>query len=493
MTHEYAAPVIILGAGPAGLSAGYELCGHGIGSILLERDSVVGGLARTVEHNGYRFDIGGHRFFTKIPSIEKIWKDVLGDDLLVRPRLSRIYYRSKFFRYPLEPLDAVLRLGPVEALRCLLSFMRARLSPSLPEDDFATWVSNRFGKRLFESFFEAYTEKVWGIPCSQIRAEWGEQRIRGLSLSTLIWESLRKVRQSGHTPKTLIREFYYPRLGPGMMWSRMQETIEGQGARIVLNAPVEEICWQPGRINAVRAGGVVYTGEHFISSMPIRELIARLNPAPPEQLRQALDDFNYRDFITVALMLRGGNVFPDNWIYIHDPAVAVGRIQNYGNWSPEMTPGPDTTCLGFEYFCQENDGFWSMSDEQLAAKAMQELSHLGFADASAVIDTKVVRVPKAYPVYDGVYQRGVAAVREFQRTVPNLQLVGRNGMHRYNNQDHSMLTAILAARNIMGANHDLWNLKIDSGYLEEGSGLNDADLQVLEATQPRVPGLLTPA
>jgi protoporphyrinogen oxidase len=493
MAREYAAPVIILGAGPAGLSAGYELCGQGVGSILLERDSVVGGLARTVEHNGYRFDIGGHRFFTKIPSIEKIWKDVLGDDLLVRPRLSRIYYRSKFFRYPLEPLDAVIGLGPVEAFRCLLSFLRARVSPSLPEDDFATWVSNRFGRRLFENFFEAYTEKVWGIPCGQIRAEWGEQRIRGLSLSTLIWQSLRKIRPNGNTPKTLIREFYYPRLGPGLMWSRLHQIIERQGARVVLNAPVEEICWEPGRIKAVRAGGALYTGDHFISSMPIRELIARLNPAPPEALRQAIDDFHYRDFITVALMLRGGNVFPDNWIYIHDPAVAVGRIQNYGNWSPEMTPGPDTTCLGFEYFCQEGDGFWLMPDEQLAAKAIQELGYLGFADASTVIDTKVVRVPKAYPVYDGVYQRGIAAIREFQRTIPNLQLVGRNGMHRYNNQDHSMLTAMLAARNIMGANHDLWNLKIDSGYLEEGSSLDDADLQVLESTQPRVPGLLTPA
>jgi protoporphyrinogen oxidase len=493
MAREHAPPVIILGAGPAGLSAAYELCGQGIASTVLERDSVVGGLARTVEHNGYRFDIGGHRFFTKIPSIEKIWKDVLGDDLLERPRLSRIYYRSRFFRYPLEPLDAVRGLGPVETLRCMFSFLRARVSPSLPEDDFATWVSNRFGRRLFENFFEAYTEKVWGIPCRQIRAEWGEQRIRGLSLLALIRQSLRKIRHNARTPKSLIRKFYYPRLGPGMMWSRMHQTIERQGARVVLNAPVEEICWEPGRIKAVHAGGVVYTGNHFISSMPIRELIARLNPAPPEELLKAIDDFHYRDFITVALMLRGGNVFPDNWIYIHDPAVAVGRIQNYGNWSPDMTPGPDTTCLGFEYFCQEGDGFWLMSDEQLTAKAIQELVHLGFADASAIIDTKVVRVPKAYPVYDGVYQRGIATMREFQRTVPNLQLVGRNGMHRYNNQDHSMLTAMLAARNIMGASHDLWNLKIDSGYLEEESNLNDADLQVLESTQPRVPALLTPA
>lgn len=484
-----AAPVIILGAGPAGLTAAFELSGTGIGSILLEQDAVVGGLARTIEHNGYRFDIGGHRFYTRLPCIERIWKDVLGDDLLVRPRLSRIYYRSQFFRYPLEPLDAVMRLGAGEALRCAASFLRARLSPSLPEDDLESWVSNRFGRRLFKTFFESYTEKVWGLPCRQIRSEWGEQRIRGLSLSAMLWNSLRRSASNSRTPKSLIKQFYYPRLGPGMMWTRMREIVERKGARVVFHAPVEKICWEPGRVTSVRAGGTVYTGEHFISSIPIRELISRLSP-PPRQLEQAIDDFHYRDFITVALIVHGRNLFPDNWIYIHDKAVAVGRIQNYGNWSPEMVPGAATTCLGFEYFCQEGDGFWTMSDEHLVAQAKRELAHLRLGDAADVIEAKVVRVPKAYPVYDGVYQRGIAAVREFLRSVPNLQLVGRNGMHRYNNQDHSMLTAILAARNVMGASHDLWNLQMDSGYLEEGSSLTAPELQALDATQPLVPRVL---
>ena len=494
MGGECTAPVVILGAGPAGLSAAYELAGKGVASIVLEQDSVVGGLARTVEYNGYHFDIGGHRFFTKLPQIEKIWKDMLGDDLLVRPRLSRIYYRGKFFQYPLEPLDALMGLGPVESLRCLASFARARLAPSLPEDDLETWVSNRFGRRLFRTFFESYTEKVWGLPCRQIQAEWGKQRIRGLSLATLLWNSLGGNRSNGGTPKTLIRQFFYPRLGPGMMWSRMRELIERQGAaRVVLNAPVEAISWERGRVTAVRAGGIVYRGEHFISSIPIREFIGRLEPAPPEELRHATDDFNYRDFIIVALMVRGRNLFPDNWIYIHDPKVAVGRIQNYGNWSPEMTPDPSTTCLGFEYFCQQGDALWKTSDQDLAARAARELAHLGLAGKSAVIDAKVVRVPKAYPVYDAVYRRGIAAVREFLRTVPNLQLVGRNGMHRYNNQDHSMLTAILAARNIMGANHNLWDLEIDSGYLEDGPNVTSAQIQALEETQPRVPGMVASA
>ncbi len=486
MGSELTAPVIILGAGPAGLTAAYELCGNGVDSIVLEQDSVVGGLARTIEYKGYRFDIGGHRFFTRLPYIEKIWKDVLGNDMLVRPRLSRIYYRSQFFRYPLEPLDAIGRLGPVEALRCAASFLRARMAPSLPEDDLESWVSNRFGRRLFETFFEGYTEKVWGLPCKQIRSEWGEQRIRGLSLSAMFWNSVRRT-AGVKTPKSLIKEFYYPRLGPGMMWTRMREMVERRGARVVMNAPVEEIYWEQGRITAVRAGGAMYTGEHFISSIPIRGLIRRLRPAPPEQLGRALADFHYRDFITVALIVQGRNLFPDNWIYIHDKTVAVGRIQNYGNWSPEMVPGAATTCLGFEYFCQEGDGLWTMADDELVAQAKRELTHLGLGDAGAVMDAKVVRVPKAYPVYDGVYQRGIAAVREFLGTVPNLQLVGRNGMHRYNNQDHSMLTAILAARNVMGASHDLWDLKMDSGYLEEGSSLTAPELRALEATQPIVP------
>ena len=484
-------PVVILGAGPAGLTAAYELCRLGAPSIVLEQDSVVGGLARTVEHNGYLFDIGGHRFFTKVPLIENIWKEVLGADLLVRPRLSRIYYRGKFFKYPLEPLNALAGLGLVETSRCLASFVRAHLSPRAPEDDFETWVSNRFGQRLFDIFFKSYTEKVWGIPCRQIRSEWAAQRIRGLSLSTAIRDALTRGRRGRHSIKTLIREFYYPRLGPGMMWTRMRELIERQGASVVLNSPVEEIRHDGRQITAVRAGGRLYSGNHFISTIPIRELIERLSPSAPRSLRCAARDFHYRDFITIALMVRGTNLFPDNWIYVHDDAVSVGRIQNYSNWSPEMTPSAETSCLGLEYFCQQGDCLWTKPDAELIAQAVRELAHLGLAPADAIIDAKVIRMPKAYPVYDGSYQRGLSAVREFLTTISNLQLVGRNGMHRYNNQDHSMLTAILAARNIMGASNDLWELNIDSEYQEEGVSL--ADLEALEATQPRTPSVVSVA
>lgn len=404
------APVIILGAGPAGLTAAYELARKGVRSIVLEQDAVMGGLARTVEHNGYRFDIGGHRFFTKLPYIENIWKEVLGADLLVRSRLSRIYYRSKFFHYPLEPVNALIGLGSVEAIRCITSFLRSRLDPSLPEDDFETWCSNRFGRRLFDIFFRGYTEKVWGMRCDQISAEWGEQRIRGLSLSTVLRDTLGRHFRGRRTARSLVRKFYYPRLGPGMMWSRMREIVEQQGVEVVVQAPVEEIQWTHGRVTAIRAGGLSYTGDQFISSIPIRELIHRLRPEPSEELMQALHDFRYRDFITVALMLKGGSLFPDNWIYVHDPSVMVGRIQNYGNWSPDMTPDDSTSCLGFEYFCQEGDALWTRSDAELTALAARELEHLGFAAAGQLLDAKVVRVPKAYPVYDGVHRRGLTKV-----------------------------------------------------------------------------------
>lgn len=487
------APVVILGAGPAGLTAAYELSGKGVPSIILEQDSVVGGLARTVEYKGHLFDIGGHRFFTKVPLIEKIWKELLGEELLVRPRLSRIYYRGKFFKYPLEPLNALAGLGFAETVRCLASYVRAHLAPRRPDTNLETWVSNRFGKRLFEIFFKGYTEKVWGIPCSQIQSEWAAQRIRGMSLSRVIWDAVTAGRQTSDPIKSLIRQFYYPRLGPGMMWSRMRQIIEQRGCQVILNAPVTEIEHDGSEILAVRAGGHRYSANSFISSIPIRELIDRLSPAPPESLRGAARDFNYRDFITVAVIVRGSNLFPDNWIYVHDESVKIGRIQNYSNWSPAMTPDASTSCLGLEYFCQQGDEFWRAPDAELIAHAVREFEQLRLAPAGAILDAKVVRMPKAYPVYDGSYQRGLRTVRQFLSTISNLQLVGRNGMHRYNNQDHSMLTAICAARNIMGASYDLWALNVDAEYQDEGSRFSFDDIEALEATQPKTPKIVSTA
>jgi protoporphyrinogen oxidase len=488
-SHRPASSVVILGAGPAGLTAAYELSRQGVRCTVIEQDSMVGGLARTVEYKGNLFDIGGHRFYTKVAMVEQMWKQVLGEDLLVRQRLSRIFYRGKFFQYPLEPLNALKGLGPVETLHCIASYVKAHVAPRAREDDFESWVTNRFGSRLFEVFFKSYTEKVWGISCREIRAEWAAQRIRGLSLFAAIQDALGWRRR--RAIKTLTREFYYPRRGPGMMWNRLREIVEQAGVEVVLNAPVEQVRWEGSRIASVQAGGRVYRADQFISSIPIRVLIEKLAPAAPEPLREAGADFHYRDFLTIGLIVRGANLFPDHWIYVHDPDVTVGRIQNYSNWSSEMTADPATTCLGMEYFAQEGDALWTMADEDLIAKAQREITHLGLVQPGAFLDAKVVRMPKAYPVYDTSYQRGLATVRRYLDKVENLQLIGRNGMHRYNNQDHSMLTGIFAARNVLGARYDLWALNADPDYLEEGSAVTQAELQALEDTQPRSPDAIS--
>ena len=494
------AATVIIGAGPAGLTAAYELGRAGSGSIVLEADNTVGGIARTAAYKGYLFDIGGHRFYTRVPLVESLWTEVLGDDMLTRPRSSRIYYRSRFFQYPLEALDALRGLGPVEAARCAASYLRARLHPRHPEPDFETWVSNRFGSRLFNIFFKTYTEKVWGIPCNEIRAEWAAQRIKDLSLRTLIQEALgsrRSRRERSADPsqaiRTLIHEFKYPRRGPGMMWERMRDRVEAMGSPVLLNHAVEKIHWRPGAgITSVEAAGRRFEVENLVSSMPIRDLFAALDPAPPAALLNSVAGLNYRDFLTVALILRDRDIFQDNWIYVHEPSVKVGRIQNYKSWSPEMVPDQANTCVGLEYFCFEGDGLWSSPDAELVKRASSELCQLGLARRQDILDGTVVRMKKAYPVYDEAYQPALADARAFiTANLPNLQLVGRNGMHRYNNQDHSMLTAILAARNILGASYDLWRVNADSDYLEEGGEISAADLNALAASQPVVPSRLS--
>ena len=481
--------VVIIGAGPAGLTAAYELSKAGVRSTILEKDSVVGGIARTVDYKGYKFDIGGHRFFTKVTLVEQMWKEVLGEDLIRRSRLSRIYYGGKFYYYPLRAFNALFNLGIWETMRCMVSYGWAQMFPRKPETDFASWVSNRFGRRLFEVFFKTYTEKVWGIPCTEIQAEWAAQRIKGLSLVSAIKNAL--FGELGKTKeqiiKTLIDEFEYPRHGPGMMWHKTRALVEQGGSRVIFNAAVEQIYWREGGIEGVRAGGVDYEATHLVSSMPVRELIEALTPAPPEELLRAAQGLHYRDFLTVALVVNKKDLFPDNWIYVHDKKVKLGRIQNFNNWSPEMVPDPETTCLGLEYFCFEGDGLWTTSDRELIELGKSELGMLGLVNPADVVDGAVVRMQKAYPVYDGTYEPAMRKVREFLKRVPNLQLTGRNGMHRYNNQDHSMLTAMLAARNILGGRYDLWQVNVEQEYHEEGAEITLDQMQKMEASQPLVP------
>jgi protoporphyrinogen oxidase len=475
-------PVVVIGAGPAGLTAAYDLTRRGASVVVFEQDAQVGGLARTVVYNGFRFDIGGHRFFTKIDGVRELWHELLGADLLKRPRLSRIYYRGRFYDYPLKAANVFANLGAPASAAIVLSYLRARLSPIRPEASFEDWICNRFGRRLYRTFFKSYTEKVWGIPCDRIGAQWAAQRIKGLSLWTA---ALGMLKPSRNGIRTLIHEFEYPRLGPGMMWDACRSRIEERGGRVVVSSPIAElrhdgcairdvVVQHDGRPEIVAAG-------HVISTMPVRSLIRRLAPAAPADVRCAAERLKYRDFITVAAILDQADVFPDNWIYVHEPSVRVGRIQNFKNWSPDMVPSPRWTCLGLEYFCNAGDGLWELDDREMKALAARELETIGIVPAARVRDAFVLRIPKAYPVYDDGYAEALGVVREWLARFANLQLVGRNGMHKYNNQDHSMLTARLAVRNLYGERHDLWAINADEEYHEEG------ETKQLAATQPRVP------
>lgn len=477
-------PVAIIGAGPAGLTAAWELARRGSSAIVVESLGQVGGLARTERYRGFHFDIGGHRFFTKVQAVEDLWHEILGNDLLERSRLSRIFLDGRFYQYPINAVEVLRKMGPAESVRCGFSYLRAHLQPRRPVRSVEDWLINHFGERLYRRFFKTYTEKVWGIACSEISADWAAQRIRGLSVLSVLRDALGLDRN--RPAKSLIRSFLYPRRGPGMMWERAAETVAESGSEIRLNTSVEEIHWEPGRVKYIVAGGRRIEASHFLSSMPVRELIAALRPRVPE-LDAVSACFVYRDFLTVALIMRQANPFPDNWIYVHDPKVRVGRIQNFNNWSPEMTPDPAMTCLGLEYFCSEGDSLWSMTDDELKVLARQEIGLLKLADPGRVEDAAVVRAPKAYPVYNGDHELGLEAVRAFLTRVPNLQLVGRNGMHRYNNQDHSMVTALLAVENIFGARHDLWQVNVDEEYAESGVRISREEAGQMEARQPLPP------
>ncbi|WP_436761144.1 NAD(P)/FAD-dependent oxidoreductase [Streptosporangium sp. V21-05] len=511
---------VVVGAGPAGLTAAYELARRGHPCEVFEADRVVGGISRTEERDGWRFDIGGHRFFTKVSRVEDFWNEILGeDDFLLRPRMSRIHYKGRFYDYPLRASNALRNLGVLESLRCVGSYAWARVRPPADLSTFEGWVAARFGRRLYGIFFKTYTEKVWGVPAASIQADWAAQRIKNLSLGRAIADALTP---GGNRKEitSLIEEFRYPKLGPGMMWEACADRVRERGSTVHLGTRVERIRRHHGRLavtvrsedvgtgggttaavrprdtgtlgsydsdtvrsegDTVRAydtgtvhpdggGGVtreVYCG-NLVSSMPLTALIRAFGPDVPDAVAEAAAGLRYRDFLTVALVVPERFSFPDNWIYIHSPEVRLGRVQNYGSWSPYLVQA-GRTCLGLEYFVNEGDDLWRAPDDDLVAFGTRELEHLGLVTPGSVQRGYVVRMPKAYPVYDAGYAGNVEVLRKYLDVEwPEIHPVGRNGMHRYNNQDHSMLTAMLTVENIVdGARHDVWEVNVDAEYHEE--------------------------
>ena len=499
-TSPTSADVAIIGAGPAGLTAAYLLTQQGYKVTVIEKDErYVGGISRTVEHEGFRFDIGGHRFFSKSKEVVDLWNEILPDDFIQRPRMSRIYYEGKFYSYPLRAFEALFNLGIWRSSLCMASYAWAKAFPNKTVRSFEDWTVNQFGHKLYSIFFKTYTEKVWGMPCDEMSADWAAQRIKGLSLGAAVLDGLKrslglnKKPNDGMETKTLLETFRYPRQGPGMMWEAARDKVIAGGNHVLMGHSFKQLTQDQGtgrwKMQASKADGSIVTidAAHVISSAPMRELAARIHPLPASFGEASA--LRYRDFLTVALMIRSEDLFPDNWIYIHDSKVQVGRVQNFRSWSPEMVPDPSLACVGLEYFCFEGDGLWASSDADLVALATKELAQLGLTKAEDVVGGAVVRQEKAYPVYDDDYAANVETMRaELESRYPTLHMVGRNGMHRYNNQDHAMMTAMLTVRNIVAGErvYDIWGVNEDAEYHESGSEGEQAALASVRDVPVRV-------
>ena len=479
--------VIIFGAGPAGLTAGYELEKNKKQVQIFEADrQYVGGIARTASYKEFKFDIGGHRFFTKSGKVKELWQEILEPENWKYnvPRLSRIYFDGKFFAYPLKAFDTLFKLGILKSTFYISSYLYFKIFPIKNVRSFEDWVTNNFGKQLYLAFFKTYTEKVWGISCKEISADWAAQRIKGLSLTEAIINAIKslvpqKKNSNKKVIKTLIDNFDYPIYGPGMLWESAKNKIDSLGGKILMDSKVTKVQLKDKTVKycEINNDEKQYFANDFISTLPIKELINIIEPTPPSVVIEAANQLKYRDFLTVVLILNEESVFPDNWIYIHEPNVRLGRIQNFKNWSSEMVPQSSRTSLGLEYFCNEGDDLWEKKDEELISFGLEEVVQIGITKTASFLDGTVVRMPKAYPVYDENYKKNVLVIRNWLTSnVQNLQLVGRNGMHMYNNQDHSMLSAYYAARNLLGETWDPWLVNADAEYHEDENDLQTGRL-----------------
>ncbi len=462
-----AKPIVVMGAGPAGLTAAWQLINAGHNVIVWEVDpSYVGGISRTVQAEGYRIDVGGHRFFSKSTDVNAFWRKILVDEFVEGERLSRIYFKGKFLNYPFEATGAFRSLGLMETMKIRGSAFRARMNPIKPETTFAQWVINRFGQRLLDTFFKPYTEKVWGISCDELSADWAALQMDGLSMVGAFEEN------KAASPKKPTSRFIYPRLGPGQMWETAANKFLEKGGAIFLDRKVQTIHWDESgvtHITGTNAAGEFFQqeGSHFLSSIPLQELMLSLDPPPPKDVAEAARALRYRDGITVCLIVNREKVFPDTWIYVQDPSVKVTRVQNYKNWSAAMVPDPTLTSLGMEYFCFAGDNLWNATDFDLAQLAIREAVQIGLVEESEVKDAFVVRTPKACPIYDQQYQERLKVIKAWVSLFANLQPLGRNGLHHYNNQDHSMMTSMLAVKNIQGGNFDCWKVTSEAEYVAD--------------------------
>ncbi len=465
----------ILGAGPAGLAAGLELARNGVRDILiLDRNSRVGGLSRTEPFDGARFDIGPHRFFSKNAEVNRLWRDTLGDDFRPVDRLTRIFYQNRYFNYPLKAFDALAKLGPLQALQALLSFAAARSRRPKAAENFEEWITYRFGRKLFEVFFKTYTEKVWGIPCDQIGAEWAAQRIKDLDILQVLKQSL--LGNRGKKIKTLVEQFHYPVGGAGQMYEAMAAGIANLGGEILLEHAVTGVHIRGDQVHSIEIAGPAgekkrIAAQQVFSSIPLTRFFEMCDPPETPEVQAFVRALYFRDHITVNLLVGARELFPDQWIYIHSPEVKTARLANYNNFSRSMVRRGNVSALSVEYFVFQHEDLWGQRDEDLQELALEELAYLGLVQKNLVEQVWVLRETECYPTYYLGFQEPYRALRSRLGELRNLTPIGRGGMYKYNNQDHSIATGMLAARNYLGspgAPYNLWNINVDAEYQESG-------------------------